>query len=136
MESQKYAIVDLETTGNSSKQGERIIQIAIVFMQDWQVIDTYTSFVNPKKKIPLFIQDLTHINDQHVKSAPAFEEIAEDVYEKLQDCVFVAHNIDFDLPFLQDEFKRCDLPKWHGNSMDTVELAKILYPTAYSYKLV
>lgn len=135
MESQKYAIVDLETTGNSSKQGERIIQIAIVFMQDWQVIDTYTSFVNPKKKIPLFIQDLTHINDQHVKSAPAFEEIAEDVYEKLQDCVFVAHNIDFDLPFLQDEFKRCDLPKWHGNSMDTVELAKILYPTAYSYKL-
>lgn len=135
MESQTYAIVDLETTGHSSKQGDRIIQIAIVFMKDWQVQSTYTSFVNPQKKIPFFIQDLTHIRDEDVKNEQPFESIAHTIYEMLQDCVFVAHNIDFDLPFLQEEFKRCGLPKWIGKSMDTVELAKIIYPTAYSYKL-
>lgn len=130
-----YAIVDLETTGHSSKQGDRIIQIAIVFMRDWQVEKTYTAFVNPKRKIPNFIQDLTHIREDDVKDAPPFEAIAHDVYDLLQDCVFVAHNIDFDLPFLQEELARCGLPKWFGKSMDTVELAKILFPTAYSYKL-
>lgn len=135
MESQMYAVVDLETTGHSSKQGDRIIQIAIVFMRDWQIEKTYTSFVNPKRKIPHFIQDLTHIKEEDVKHAEPFEAIAHEVYDMLQDCVFVAHNIDFDLPFLQEEFKRCGLPKWFGKSMDTVELAKILYPTAYSYKL-
>lgn len=130
-----YAIVDLETTGHSSKQGDRIIQIAIVFMKDWEVQKTYTSFVNPGKKIPFFIQDLTHIRDEDVKGKQPFEDIANEIYDMLQDCVFVAHNIDFDLPFLQEEFKRCGLPKWLGKSMDTVELAKIIFPSAYSYKL-
>lgn len=135
MESQTYAIVDLETTGHSSQQGDRIIQIAIVLMKDWKVVSTYTSFVNPGKKIPYFIQDLTHISDKDVEEAPSFEEQAEQIYEILQDKVFVAHNTDFDLPFLQAEFKRVGLPKWFGKHMDTVELSKILFPTAYSFKL-
>lgn len=135
MESQTYAIVDLETTGHSSQQGDRIIQIAIVLMKDWKVISTYSSFVNPGKKIPYFIQDLTHISDQDVETAPSFEEQAEQIYEILQDTIFVAHNTDFDLPFLQAEFKRAGLPKWFGKQMDTVELSKIFFPTAYSFKL-
>lgn len=135
MESQTYAIVDLETTGHSSQQGDRIIQIAIVLMKDWKVISKYTSFVNPGKKIPFFIQDLTHITNKDVENAPSFEEQALEVYEILQDTVFVAHNTDFDLPFLQEEFKRAGLPKWFGKHMDTVELSKILFPTAYSFKL-
>ncbi|HWI48855.1 MAG TPA: ATP-dependent DNA helicase DinG [Rummeliibacillus sp.] len=135
MESKTYAIVDLETTGHSSQQGDRIIQIAIVLMKDWKVISTYTSFVNPGKKIPYFIQDLTHITDKEVHDAPPFEKQAQQIYELLQDTVFVAHNTDFDLPFLQAEFKRAGLPKWFGKHMDTVELSKILFPTAYSFKL-
>lgn len=135
MESQTYAVVDLETTGHSSKQGDRIIQIAIVFMKDWQVVDTYTTFVNPEQNIPLFIEDLTDISNADVAQSKSFQHIAYEVYEKLQGTIFVAHNIDFDLPFLQSEFARCGLPKWQGKSMDTVELAKILFPTSYSYKL-
>ena len=135
MESQTYAVVDLETTGHSSKQGDRIIQIAIVFMKDWQVVDTYTKFVNPEQSIPSFIEDLTDISNADVAHALPFQDIAYDVYEKLQGTVFVAHNIDFDLPFLQSEFTRCGIPLWQGKSLDTVELAKILFPTSYSYKL-
>ena len=60
---------------------------------------------------------------------------ADYIYGLLQDAVFVAHNTDFDLPFLQAEFKRAGLPKWHGKKIDTVELAKILYPMSLSYKL-
>lgn len=135
MESQTYAIVDLETTGHSSQQGDRIIQIAIVLMKDWEILSTYTTFINPEQRIPYFIQDLTHISEKEVKNAPTFEEKAEEIYEILQDTVFVAHNTDFDLPFLQAEFKRAGLPNWVGKHLDTVELAKILFPTAYSFKL-
>lgn len=46
-ESQKYAIVDIETTGHSPANGDRMIQIAIVIMQQWQVVKTYTKFIHP-----------------------------------------------------------------------------------------
>lgn len=135
MESHKYAIVDIETTGHSHIAGDRIIQIAIVIMQDWQIQKTYTKFIHPGKAIPAFIQDLTNITDEDVKDAPPFEAYADYIYELLSDCIFVAHNADFDLPFLQAEFRRVGLPKWHGKKMDTVELAKILFPQSLSYKL-
>ena len=135
MESQKYAIVDLETTGHSPITGDRMIQIAIVIMSDWCIEKTFTSFIHPGKPIPLFIQDLTNITDEDVADALPFEAHADYIYELLQDAVFVAHNTDFDLCFLQAEFTRAGLPKWHGKKMDTVELAKILYPTSLSYKL-
>lgn len=134
-ESQKYAIVDIETTGHSPASGDRMIQIAIVIMQDWQVVKKYATFIHPGKPIPLFIQDLTNITDEDVKDAMPFEERADYIYELLQDTVFVAHNTDFDLSFLQAEFKRAGLPKWQGKKIDTVELSKILFPMSLSYKL-
>lgn len=135
MESQKYAVVDIETTGHSQATGDRIIQIAIVIMKDWCIEKTFTSFIHPGKSIPLFIQDLTNITDRDVEDALPFEAHAETIFELLQDAIFVAHNADFDLPFLQAEFVRAGLPKWHGKKIDTVELSKILFPTSLSYKL-
>ena len=69
MESQKYAIVDLETTGHSPVNGDRMIQIAIVIMKDWCIEKTFTSFIHPGKSIPLFIQDLTNITNDDVRDA-------------------------------------------------------------------
>lgn len=135
MESQKYAIVDIETTGHSQANGDRMIQIAIVIMKDWCIKKTFTSFIHPGKSIPLFIQDLTNITDIDVQDALPFEAHADYIYELLQDAVFVAHNTDFDLSFLQGEFKRVGLPTWNGKKIDTVELAKILFPSSLSYKL-
>ena len=134
-ESQKYAIVDIETTGHSPASGDRMIQIAIVIMQDWNITKKYSTFIHPGKPIPLFIQDLTNITDEHVKDALPFEAHADYIYELLEDAVFVAHNTDFDLSFLQAEFNRAGLPKWYGKKIDTVELSKILFPMSLSYKL-
>ena len=135
MSTQKYVVVDIETTGHSPAKGDRIIQLAMVTIQNDTIVDTYTEFINPERKIPMFIQDLTNITDQDVEGALPFEAYAEIVFEKMQDAIFVAHNTNFDLPFLQAEFSRSGLPKWQGLTMDTVELARLMYPTAYSYKL-
>ncbi|WP_318617370.1 ATP-dependent DNA helicase DinG [Sporosarcina sp. YIM B06819] len=135
MDNKTYAVVDLETTGHSPVKGDRIIQLAIVFITNGEIGDTYVRFVNPGQKIPAFIRQLTGIADEDVADAPYFEEIAEEVARLLEGTVFIAHNTDFDLSFLQSEFNRCGIRKWVGKKMDTVELSKIMYPSAASYRL-
>ena len=135
MNTQKQVVVDIETTGHSPAKGDRIIQIAMVTIQDDKIVDTYTAFINPQRKIPGFIQDLTNITNADVENALPFEEHAAVIYEKLENAVFIAHNTNFDLPFLQSELSRAGMPKWLGLTMDTVELSRLMYPTAFSYKL-
>ncbi|MGN7386601.1 ATP-dependent DNA helicase DinG [Sporosarcina sp. SAFN-015] len=135
MDNSTYAVVDLETTGHSPAKGDRIIQIAIVFIENGTITKTYARFVNPEREIPAFIQQLTAITDEEVRTAPTFEKIAQEVSDMLQGTVFVAHNTDFDLSFLQSEFKRCKVSGWSGKKIDTVELSKILFPSSSSYRL-
>ncbi|WP_342600879.1 ATP-dependent DNA helicase DinG [Psychrobacillus sp. FSL H8-0483] len=135
MENHKYAVVDIETTGHSSSNGDRIIQLAIVFIENSKIVNTFSTFVNPEKPIPFFIQDLTKIKDVDVQNAPRFEEIGPEILDLLQDHIFVAHNIHFDLSFLQKELIRVGLPKLICKNMDTVEFAKLMFPNVYSYKL-
>ncbi|MGE6488809.1 ATP-dependent DNA helicase DinG [Paenisporosarcina sp. NPDC076898] len=135
MLSPTYAIVDIETTGHSPAKGDRMIQFAVVFVREWQIQSTFSTFIQPGKKIPFFIQDLTNISDEDVKDAPVFEDVAGDIYDMLEDCIFVAHNTNFDLSFVQAEFKRIGFPLWKGKKMDTVELSRLLFPTSFSYKL-
>ncbi|MGI2327042.1 ATP-dependent DNA helicase DinG [Planococcus sp. YIM B11945] len=135
MNMQKYVVVDIETTGHSPAKVDRIIQLALVTIENGVIVDTYTQFINPGRKIPMFIQDLTNITDADVEHALPFGAYAETIFEKLQDAIFVAHNTNFDLPFLQSELTRSGMQKWRGLTMDTVELARLMYPTSYSYKL-
>jgi ATP-dependent DNA helicase DinG len=135
MQNKTYAVVDLETTGHSPVKGDRMIQIAIVFIKNGEIGDKYVRFVNPGQKIPAFIRQLTAISDEDVKDAPSFDEIAAEVSTLLEGTVFIAHNTDFDLSFLQSEFARCGIARWTGKKIDTVELSKILIPSAPSYRL-
>ncbi|BCB04504.1 ATP-dependent DNA helicase DinG [Bacillus sp. KH172YL63] len=131
----KLVVVDLETTGNSPKRGEKIIQISAVIIEGGKIIDQFTSFVSPGKPIPAFIEELTGINDDMVKDAPAFHEIAPKILEILDQGVFVAHNVQFDLSFLQAELEEAGYNPFKGPSFDTVELAKVVLPSADSFKL-
>src|SRR5690606_26023550 len=89
MNSDKYVVVDIETTGHSPAKGDRIIQLAIVTIENGVITDTYTKFVNPERKIPMFIQDLTGITDEDVAHAEPFEAHAAEVFDKLEGAIFV-----------------------------------------------
>ncbi|KRN29497.1 ATP-dependent helicase DinG [Lactobacillus selangorensis] len=130
-----YAIVDLETTGTSVKNGDRIIQFGCALVRDRQIIETFSQNVNPQKPIPLPIQNLTHLHEADVAGAPYFEEIAPTIRALLEDTVFVAHNVNFDLPFLNNELERVGLDPLGIAGVDTVELAQIVMPESMSYKL-
>ena len=132
---QRYVVVDLETTGNSPKKGDRIIQFAGVVIENDQIVDTYSTFIHPGQEISLFIEELTGISNETVKDAPDFEDVAEKIAHLIEGACFVAHNVLFDLTFLQEELVRCGFEPFYGSTLDTVELAKIMKPTSDGYKL-
>lgn len=133
--SNKYVVVDLETTGNSPKKGDKIIQFAAVVVENGEIVEQFSSFVNPGRNIPPFIEELTGLNDDMVKDAPDFAEIAPKVLQLLDEAYFVAHNVLFDLSFLQEELIDAGYEGFLGPVLDTVEMARVLFPTADSYKL-
>ena len=96
-----YSIVDIETTGQSSK----ITEISIFVFDGNKVIDEYTTLVNPECIIPPFITNLTGITNAMVGNAPKFYEIAQKVQEITSDTIFVAHNVNFDYNIIHQEFK-------------------------------
>ncbi|GCD82122.1 ATP-dependent helicase DinG [Parageobacillus thermoglucosidasius] len=131
----RFVIMDLETTGNVPKKGDRIIQLGMVVVENGQIIERFSSFFNPERDIPPFVQQLTNINEQMVADAPVFAEEAAKVVDMLQQSYFVAHNVSFDLQFLQEELHMAGFPPFSGPTIDTVELARIVFPDAESYKL-
>ncbi|WP_338776757.1 ATP-dependent DNA helicase DinG [Metabacillus sp. FJAT-52054] len=135
MEHRRYVVLDVETTGNSPKKGEKIIQFAAVVYENGEITDRFMSYVNPLQPIPAFIESLTGINDEMVEDAPVFSEISERVYRMLDGAFFVAHNVHFDLSFVQAELQQAGYPRFIGGLMDTVELSRMVFPSFESYKL-
>ncbi|OLS09221.1 ATP-dependent helicase [Staphylococcus epidermidis] len=129
-----YAVVDLETTGNQLDYDD-IIQIGITFVRQNKIIGTYHSMIRTDLDIPPFIQALTSIEETMLEKAPYFKEIAHDIHQQLQDCVFVAHNVAFDLNFIKKAFKNCNIKYRPKRVLDTLELFKIAFPTDKSYQL-
>lgn len=122
----KFAFVDLETTGSSPSRG-RVIEVAIVRVEDGAVIDRWSSLVNPGVPIPSFIQGFTGINQDMLIDKPIFEELAEEILEKLEGYTFVAHNVKFDFNFLKHEFARCGYKFRMKDMVCTVKMSRFLY---------
>ena len=135
MKKLRYAVVDLETTGTNYQGENRIIQIGCAFVENGEVVDTFQSKVNPQQPIPDAITKLTGISDDDVKNAPKFSDIAGEVYARLANTVFVAHNVDFDFPFLNQELIRSGYPELELKAVDTVSLSQIIFPYAKGYRL-
>lgn len=130
-----YSVVDLETAGTNVNHGDRIIQIGCVLVQDGEIINHFETKINPREKIPRSIVQLTGIEDKDVRKAPLFEDIAGTIYSLLAETTFVAHNVNFDFPFLNAELERAGYPSLSIPAIDTVTLSQILLPTAKSFRL-
>lgn len=128
-----YAIVDIETTGSIATQ-DRITEIAIFKHDGEKIVDQFNTFVNPERKIPVFISKLTGITDEMVQNAPKFFEVAKAIIEFTQDCVFVAHNVNFDYSFIKKEFNYLGY-NYNRKTLCTVRLSRKLLPEETSYSL-
>lgn len=128
-----YAIVDIETTGgHASANG--ITEIAVYVHDGERVIKRFETLVNPQQHIPRYITALTGIDNDMVETAPVFDEVADTVFEILQDAVFVAHNVNFDYSFLRHQLKQSGY-ELTAKKLCTVRLGRRVFPGLPSYSL-
>ena len=133
MQDQLYTVIDVETTGKGIL-GNRITEICVVLLKGDRILDKFTSLVNPEQNIPPFITGLTGINNDMVRDAPRFHEIAERIIEMTTEAVFVAHNVNFDYNVLKEEFKNIGYT-FARKKLCTVRLSRKLIPGLFSYSL-
>jgi DNA polymerase III subunit epsilon len=128
-----FVIIDIETTGNSCKYGY-ITEIAVYQHNGQMITSAYATLINPGIDIPYQITKLTGIDNEMVKNAPKFYEIAKTLVELTAGRTFVAHNVKFDYNFIKEEFGRLGY-NFNRKTLCTVQMARKFLPGHKSYSL-
>ncbi len=126
LEDTSFAFVDIETTGGNAVY-DRIIEIAVIVVENNVVTRTWCSMVDPERRVPTMITTLTGITNADLRGAPTFAGIAEELQELLAGKVFVAHNARFDYGFIKNEFRRLEIA-WSAKTLCTVRLSRAMFP--------
>lgn len=120
----KFACLDTETTGLYATQGGKICELAISVSRNGQVIEEFSTLLNPGVPMLPEVIAIHGITNEMVKDAPTFADILPKVISVLDGCVLVAHNADFDLSFLKAEFEACGMNFPPYPVIDTLKLAR------------
>ena len=128
-----YVVFDIETTGFSPVKN-KIIEIGAVKVAGGEIVDRFSTFVNPGVPIPFRIEQLTSISDEMVMDAPPIETVLPEFLRFCDGAVFVAHNAGFDMSFILENAKRQSLPLT-PTYVDTVGIARVLLPNQAKHTL-
>ena len=128
-----YVVFDIETTGLSAKKN-KIIEIGAVKVENGEIVDRFSAFVNPGEPIPFEIERLTGINDGMVMDEPPVEEVLPRFLDFCGGAVMVAHNASFDMSFIEYNAEQLGID-FKPTIVDTVALARILLPELKRFKL-
>ncbi|GAB4332154.1 MAG: helicase C-terminal domain-containing protein [Calditrichia bacterium] len=140
-----YVAIDIETTGLDYLKDE-IIEVAAVRFTDGQAGERFETLIRPHIPIPENIVGITGITDEMVADAPAFSEVAEELLDFVGNDPLVAHNVPFDIPFIEYNLRRAKNREGIGQKvqhyiylkndlLDTLQLAKILFPFVEGFSL-
>lgn len=129
-----FIVFDVETTGLSAVY-DTIIELAAVKIRGGDIIDRFESFANPHHKLSATTINLTGITDDMVETAPEVAEVLKRFYDWAEDGILVAHNATFDMGFLNVGYKKIGLGKAQNPVIDTLELARFLYPDMKNHRL-
>ncbi len=128
-----FVVFDIETTG-LSKEKNHITEIGAVKVENGVVTDRWGSFVNPEESIPEKIVELTGITDEMVANAPKIDEVLPQFFQFAEGSVLVAHNASFDIGFIKKAAEELNIG-YDFAHMDTLQLARCLYPELANHKL-
>ena len=128
-----YCVLDLETTGFSAKI-DKITEIGIMKIQNGEVIDKFSTFVNPQRPIPQRVVEVTNITDDMVKNAETIDKVFPKMLEFIKDSVIVAHNAPFDIGFLKQNAKELGY-EFDFTYVDTLALSRKIFPELKKHKL-
>src|SRR5699024_9851893 len=127
LEDATYVVFDVETTGLSAVY-DTIIELAAVKMHKGNIIDTFDEFIDPGHPLSNTTIQLTGITDDMVRGSKSEAEVLQMFKEFTGDAILVAHNASFDIGFLNTSYDKKGMPISTNPVIDTLELARYLYP--------
>jgi DNA polymerase-3 subunit epsilon len=124
---ERLVVVDTETTGFDVTQGHRLVEVAVVRIEQGALGETWSSLIRPGRAIPAEASAVHGITDAMVAQAPGPESVAVDLRARCGDDVLVFHNAPFDLPFLAALLREGRQPPLLNPIVDTLGLARGLF---------
>ncbi|MHB8130479.1 MAG: exonuclease domain-containing protein [Mobilitalea sp.] len=121
-----YVVLDLETTG-LDPQYDEIIEIAAVKFVNGEKVSEFTTLIKPDNKIDGYIEQLTGITNEMVKDAPKIKSVLPKLYQYLGDSVIIAHNANFDVNFMYDNYMTHLNQEFSNNFIDTMRISRRLF---------
>lgn len=128
----RHIVFDTETTGLHAEGDDRIVEIGAVELVNYVPTGrTYHQYINPERKIDPGAMAVHGITDEQVADKPVYAEIIQSFEEFIQDSILVAHNAEFDMRFINAEYRRLGLPPLPPNRfLDTLVMARKMFPGA------
>ncbi|KEO82970.1 PolC-type DNA polymerase III [Tumebacillus flagellatus] len=133
-ENTEWVVFDTETTGLNAAENT-IIEIAAVKMKGREIVGEWTELIDPGVPISAKITELTHITNDMVRGKRKIDEVLPEFRNYVGDAILVAHNAEFDLGFIRACAKRSGMADWDNLFLDTLPLARKLYPHEKNYRL-
>ena len=125
----RQIVLDTETTGLRPSEGHRIIEIAAIEIVDYLPTgNTYQQYINPQRDIPESSFKVHGLSYEFLKDKPLFENIINEFLEFVGDDPIIAHNVDFDVGFLNYELNSCGKESLKNDKIDTVSIAREKFP--------
>lgn len=129
-----YVVIDLETTGFDPKWCD-IIEIAALKVKNNIIVDTFSSLVNPLKKLSNFTKTLTGITDEMLKDAPEIKKILPEFLTFIDDSIVLGHNVNFDINFIYDNKIRIFNEPFKNDYIDTLRISRKVLPNLHYHRL-
>jgi len=120
----RFAFLDIETTGLSPWFGDRICQIAVVLTEGKRIKSTVNLLLNPERELSPAAFHVNGLDESKLSAAPLFAEVTDQLEAVLKDAIIVCHNAQFDLQFLDNEYRKLGLTAEYPNLIDTLVLAR------------
>jgi DNA polymerase-3 subunit epsilon len=129
----RQIVLDTETTGLSTAQGHRIIEIGCLELVNRRLTGRdFHRFLNPDRDIDAGAEAVHGISRADLETEPRFSEIADDFLAFIKDAQLIIHNATFDVGFLNHELKLMKHKKPsiedHATVLDTLPLAREMHP--------
>ena len=125
--------LDTETTGLSTGQGHRVIEIGCVELINRRVTGReFHRFLNPDRDIDEGAERVHGISRADLETAPRFSEIVDEFLDFIRDAELIIHNAEFDVGFLEHELRLIKHPQAkihrHATVLDTLLMARAKHP--------
>jgi DNA polymerase III epsilon subunit family exonuclease len=119
----RFAFLDIETTGLSPWFGDRICQIAVVLTEGKRIKTTLDLILNPEHEFSPAAFHVNKLDEEKLSASPRFDEVTDQLEAVLKDAIIVCHNAQFDLQFLDNEYRKLGRTAEYPNLMGVFQMS-------------